>query len=256
MTRIVFVLLFLLSSLLTGREFFHADGDWIAQGVQAVEREIRRAETLETGLPREQLSQPPKFSGSPYVELNSNIPFFHGENPLPEGYESYSPLDDLGRCGPAEANLSPSLMPTGKREPIGMIKPSGWHTVRYDDVIEKKYLYNRCHLIGFQLAGENANERNLITGTRYLNVEGMLPFENRLSHYVKTSGNHVRYCVTPDFREGELVARGVRLEAESVEDKGKGISFNVYCYNVQPGIEIDYKTGNSRLKTDSWEGVK
>ncbi len=247
MTRFVFFLLLLLA--LTGEELFHAsagDDEKIFQTLWNEEKQIHSEKEPKTGLPKEHLSDIHFFSGIPYVEVNSNIPFFHGETPLPEGYESYSPLDELGRCGPAEANLSLSLMPTGKREPIGMIKPSGWHTVRYDDVIDKKYLYNRCHLIGFQLAGENANERNLITGTRYLNVEGMLPFENRLSHYVKTSGNHVRYRVTPDFREGELVARGVLLEAESVEDKGRGITFNVYCYNVQPGIEIDYKTGDSR----------
>ena len=187
----------------------------------------------------------PAYRGRPYVEINSNIPFFHGEKPLPENYENYSPLDALGRCGVAEANLSVALMPTGKRGPIGMIKPSGWHTIRYDATIDKKYLYNRCHLIGFQLAGENANERNLITGTRYLNTEGMLPFEKQLAGYVKRTRNHVRYRVTPVFMGDELVARGVLLEAESVEDNGRGISFNVYCYNVQPGIEIEYLTGES-----------
>ena len=186
------------------------------------------------------------YHGTPYVEINSNVPFFHGEDPLPDGYEEYSPLDSLGRCGVAEANLSVSLMPTKKRDPIGMMKPSGWHTVRYDDLIDKKYLYNRCHLIGFQLAGENANKLNLITGTRYLNVEGMLPFENRLASYIRKTHHHVRYRVTPIFIGNELVARGVLLEAESVEDSGRGVTFNVYCYNVQPGIEIDYMTGNSR----------
>ena len=187
----------------------------------------------------------PLYHGVPYIEINSNIPFFHGEASLPEGYEEYSPLDQLGRCGVAEANLSISLMPEGKRESIGMIKPSGWHTVRYDDIIEKKYLYNRCHLIGFQLAGENANHLNLITGTRYLNMEGMLPFERHLINYIRKTKNHVRYRVTPIFVGNELVARGVLMEAESVEDNGKGLMFNVYCYNVQPGIEIDYLTGES-----------
>ena len=187
----------------------------------------------------------PLYNGVPYVEVNSNIPFFHGEKNLSEGYENYSSLDGLGRCGIAEANLSFSMMPTEKRGPIGMIKPSGWHTTRYDALIEKKYLYHRCHLIGYQLAGENANERNLITGTRYLNVEGMLPFENRLANYIKRTRKHVRYRVTPIFQGKELVARGVLLEAESVEDQGRSICFNVYCYNVQPGIEIDYMTGDS-----------
>ena len=189
----------------------------------------------------------PPYSGFPYVEVNNNIPFFHGEEALTNDYEEYSPLDRLGRCGVAEANLSRSLMPTEKRGSIGMIKPSGWHTIRYDDIIDKKYLYNRCHLIGFQLAGENANELNLITGTRYLNIEGMLPYENQLAGYIKNTGNHVRYRVTPLFIDDELVARGVLMEAESVEDNGQGICFNIYCYNVQPGIEIEYLTGNSHV---------
>ena len=195
----------------------------------------------------ESLFDIPAYQDVPYAKINSNIPFFHGEENLPDGYEEYSPLDSLGRCGVAEANISRSIMPTGKREAIGMVKPSGWHTVRYDDIIDKKYLYNRCHLIGFQLAGENANERNLITGTRYLNVEGMLPFENEVASYVKRTGNHVRYRVTPIFHGDELVARGVLMEAESVEDEGRGVIFNVYCFNIQPGIEIDYRTGESRV---------
>ena len=193
------------------------------------------------------LSDIPEYQGNPYVIINSNVPFFHGEGQLPDGYEEYSSLDSMERCGAAEANISHSTMPTGKRGPIGMVKPSGWHTVRYDDIIDKKYLYNRCHLIGFQLAGENANEKNLITGTRYLNVEGMLPFENEVAAYVKHTGNHVRYRVTPIFHGDELVARGVLMEAESVEDGGRGVRFNIYCYNVQPGIVIDYLTGESRV---------
>ena len=145
----------------------------------------------------------------------------------------------------AFANISINTMPTEERGAIGMIKPSGWHTVRYDDLIDGKYLYNRCHLIGYQLAGENANELNLITGTRYLNVEGMLPFENMVADYVEETENHVLYRVTPDFHEEELVARGVWIEAYSLEDNGAGICFNVYIYNVQPGIIINYATGES-----------
>ena len=248
MKKVIYLLLALTVSILTGKNLLSVDAENsapAAQTIQAEEKQFQHEKTPGTALSVEKLSELPAFSGSPYVEVNSNIPFFHGEKPLPDGYEVYSPLDELGRCGPAEANISPSLMPTEKRGAIGMIKPSGWHTVRYDDIIDDKYLYNRCHLIGFQLAGENANKLNLITGTRYLNVVGMLPFENQLTDYVKKTGNHVRYRVTPVFHEKDLVARGVLMEAESVEDNGKGITFNVYCYNVQPGIEIDYRTGDS-----------
>lgn len=152
----------------------------------------------------------------------------------------------MGRCGVAFANICIDIMPTEERGEIGMIKPSGWHTVKYD-VVDGKYLYNRCHLIGYQLAGENANPKNLITGTRYLNVEGMLPFENEVADYVKESNNHVLYRVTPIFESDNLVASGVQMEAYSVEDNGEGICFNVFCYNVQPGIVIDYATGESYL---------
>jgi len=190
----------------------------------------------------------PEFSGVPYVELEGNLPAFTAESMTATAYEVYSPLDLLGRCGVAKACLGPELMPTEERGPIGMVKPSGWQTVRYDDRIEGKYLYNRCHLIGYQLAGENANEMNLITGTRYLNVEGMLPFENQVADYVRETGNHVLYRVTPVFRGVELVARGVQMEAYSVEDEGAGICFNVYCYNVQPGVEIEYLSGTSRAE--------
>ena len=162
-------------------------------------------------------------------------------------WECYAELDLLGRCGSAMACIGRDLMPTEERGPIGMVKPSGWHTVRYDDVVDGKYLYNRCHLIGYQLTGENANEQNLLTGTRYLNVVGMLPFEDLAADYVQETGNHVLYRVTPVFRGLELVARGVQMEAWSVEDNGAGVCFNVYCYNVQPGVEIDYATGESRL---------
>lgn len=187
----------------------------------------------------------PEYSGSPYVEVSGNVPSFTDAD-LSSPAETYTPLDSLGRCGSAMAIVSLETMPTEERGSIGMVKPSGWHTVRYDDLIADRYLYNRCHLIGYQLTGENANERNLITGTRHLNVEGMLPFENEVADYVERTGNRVLYRVTPVFVGGELVARGVQMEARSVEDGGVGVSFNVFCHNVQPGIEIDYGTGESR----------
>ena len=186
----------------------------------------------------------PKYRGIPYVEINDNKPSFSDKDK--DRVEEYSKLDKLGRCGPAFANVGKELMPTGPRESIRDVRPSGWHTVKYDDIIEDRYLYNRCHLIAFMLAGENANERNLITGTRYFNVEGMLPFEIQVADYVKSTGNHVLYRVRPIFKGNDLVARGVQMEAQSVEDGGKGISFNVYCYNVQPGIRINYKDGSSQ----------
>ena len=181
----------------------------------------------------------------PYEILNGNVPEFSEEELSAEVFESYSPLDSLGRCGQAFAMLGRELMPAEERESIGQIKPSGWHTVRYDDLIADKYLYNRCHLIGFQLAGENANERNLITGTRFMNVEGMLPFENEVAEYIEETGNHVLYRVSPIYEGDELVARGVKMEAESVEDAGAGICFNVFVYNIQPGVTIDYASGES-----------
>ena len=196
----------------------------------------------------------PAYAGQPYEAVNGNEPFF-SEYDFSEGsFESYSDLDGLGRCGQAFASVGQDLMPTEDRESIGQVKPTGWQTVKYEEV-DGKYLYNRCHLIGFQLTGENANEKNLITGTRYLNVEGMLPFENMVADYVKETGNHVLYRVTPKFFGEELVARGVLMEAESVEDGGEGIRFCVFAYNVQPGIAIDYETGESRRddsgRTDS-----
>ena len=186
----------------------------------------------------------PKYRGIPYVEINDNKPSFSEKDK--DRVEEYSKLDKLGRCGPAFANVGKELMPTSPRESIRDVRPSGWHTVKYDDILEDRYLYNRCHLIAFMLAGENANERNLITGTRYFNVEGMLPFEIQVADYVKSTGNHVLYRVRPIFKENDLVARGVQMEAQSVEDGGEGISFNVYCYNVQPGIRINYKDGSSQ----------
>lgn len=188
----------------------------------------------------------PSYTGSPYTQINDNVPDFPLDDYTTEAFETYSDLDELGRCGVAYANVCQELMPTQKRGKIGQVKPSGWQTAKYDSV-DGKYLYNRCHLIGYQLTGENANEKNLITGTRYLNVDGMLPFENMVADYVKETGNHVLYRVTPIFTGDNLVADGVQMEAESVEDNGDGILFNVFCYNVQPGIGIDYATG------DNWE---
>ena len=188
----------------------------------------------------------PEYTGEPYVILYGNEPSFtEEERTMTKAYEVYEPLDWIGRCSVTEACVGPELMPTEERGPIGMVKPSGWHTVRYDDLIDGNYLYNRCHLIGYQLTGENANEANLITGTRYMNVEGMLPFENLVADYVQETGNHVLYRVTPDFQGVELVARGVQMEAWSVEDNGEGVCFHVYCYNVQPGVEIRYLDGES-----------
>jgi len=188
----------------------------------------------------------PSYTGSPYTQINDNVPDFPLDDYTTEAFETYSDLDELGRCGVAYTNVCQELMPTQKRGKIGQVKPSGWQTAKYDSV-DGKYLYNRCHLIGYQLTGENANEKNLITGTRYLNVDGMLPFENMVADYVKETGNHVLYRVTPIFTGDNLVADGVQMEAESVEDNGDGILFNVFCYNVQPGIGIDYATG------DNWE---
>lgn len=187
----------------------------------------------------------PEYSGEPYVEINNNKPEFSETELTDESFESYSQLDDLGRCQTAESCIGSDLMPSEERGEIGQIKPTGWHTVKYDNV-DGKYLYNRCHLIGYQLTAENANERNLITGARYMNVEGMLPFENEVADYIHRTDNHVMYRVTPIFEGDNLLASGIHMEALSVEDHGKGVSFNVYVYNVQPGIVIDYATGDSR----------
>ncbi|MBQ7718845.1 MAG: DNA/RNA non-specific endonuclease [Clostridia bacterium] len=192
----------------------------------------------------------PEYSGSPYVVVNDNTPFFKPDDYTKAAFERYSSLDSLGRCGPAYANICTEIMPTEPRGEIGNIKPSGWHTVKYD-FVDGKYLYNRCHLIGYQLAGENDNEKNLITGTRYMNVTGMLPFENEVDDYVERTNNHVLYRVTPFFTGNNLIADGVLMEAYSVEDNGKGVCFNVFCYNVQPGVVIDYKTGESHAADGS-----
>lgn len=192
----------------------------------------------------------PEYSGQPYVIINDNEPYFDKDDLTTQTFEKYSSLDSLGRCGVAYANIGEETMPTEKRGNIGMIKPSGWQIKKYD-FIDGKYLYNRCHLIGYQLTGENANRKNLMTGTRYLNVEGMLPFENEVSDYIKTTNHHVLYRVTPIYDGDNLIADGVQIEAYSVEDKGQGVSFNVFCYNVQPGITIDYKTGDSSRSNDN-----
>lgn len=191
------------------------------------------------------INEIPAYTGNAYAVINNNTPFFTDNELSAVSYEYYSDLDPLGRCGVCVASIGQDIMPTEVRGEIGNIKPSGWHTVKYPEIVDGNYLYNRCHLIGFQLAGENANVNNLITGTRYLNVEGMLPFENMVADFVKETGYHVMYRVTPVFSGDNLVADGVLIEAESVEDNGSGILFNVFCYNVQPGISIDYATGNS-----------
>ena len=188
----------------------------------------------------------PSFSGEPYVEINGNVPYFSSSEYRTKAFEIYSDLDRLGRCGITYACVCRETMPTEKRGSIGQVKPSGWQTVKYD-FVDGQYLYNRCHLIGYQLTAENANVKNLITGTRDLNVDGMLPFENMVADYVKETNHHVLYRVTPIFDGDNLVARGVEMEAYSVEDHGEGICFNIYAYNNQPGVEIDYATGYSWL---------
>lgn len=192
----------------------------------------------------------PSYSGTPYAVINNNVPFFNEKDYTTKSFESYSEPDELGRCGIAFANVGKDLMPTEERGNIGQVKPTGWHTVKYDNV-DGKYLYNRCHLIGFQLTAENANEKNLITGTRYMNVDGMLPFENMVADYVKETNNHVLYRVTPIYQGDNMVASGVLMEAESVEDEGAGILYNIFVYNVQPGIEIDYTTGDSWISKNT-----
>lgn len=202
------------------------------------------------------ISDIPDYSGSPFVYINENEPFFEEEEIFDESFEYYSELDYLGRCGMCVASISEDIMPQGKRENISSVKPTGWHSVKYEG-IDGDNLYNRCHLIGYQLTGENANKNNLITGTRYLNVEGMLPFENMVDDYIEDTDNHVMYRVTPFFEENNLLANGVLIEAYSVEDEGDGISFCVYCYNVQPGIEINYKDGTSKdIRQDEEKKVK
>lgn len=191
----------------------------------------------------------PDYSGNMSIAINNNEPMFDEKLKNTSSFESYSRLDNLNRCGVAVANIGKELMPTEKRGSIGMIKPSGWHTIKYD-IIKDKYLYNRCHLIGYQLTGENANEKNLITCTRQMNTIGMLEYENMVANYIKETNNHVLYRATPIFEDNNLIAKGIVLEALSLEDDGEGIKFNVFIYNVQDGIEIDYLTGESRLSEE------
>lgn len=192
------------------------------------------------------LDEIPEYRGEPYVEINGNRPDFSQEDRNTEAFEAYSSLDSLGRCGTAFANVGQELMPRGERENIGQIHPTGWQHVEYD-FVDGESLYNRCHLIAHQLTGENANERNLITGTRYMNTEGMLPFEEMVGDYVREEDGHVLYRVTPVFEGSDLVARGVEMEGYSVEDQGESVSFHIFAYNVQPGVEIDYATGDNWL---------
>ena len=189
----------------------------------------------------------PEFSGEDYIVLGDNRPNFTEYDLTHISGEFYSDLDSLGRCGVAYALLDRSMMPQGERGSIGMIKPSGWQTIKYPDLIEDNYLYNRCHLIAYALSGQNDNVKNLITGTRYMNATSMLAFELQVMQYLDYSDNHVLYRVTPYFKDKELVARGVEMEAYSVEDQGESLCFHVFVYNYQPGIEIDYLTGNSKM---------
>jgi len=207
------------------------------QKLRKVEQPVRLA-------PAPMFTAIPAYSGEPYAVVNGNIPYFTDSDMTSESFEYYSDLDELGRCGTAYSSVGTDLMPTEKRGSISKVKPSGWQVSKYD-FVDGKYLYNRCHLIGYQLTAENANEKNLITGTRYLNVDGMLPFENLVADYVKETENHVLYRVTPVFEGNNLVASGVLMEAESVEDAGDGVEYCVYVYNVQPGVEIDYATGEN-----------
>ena len=199
------------------------------------------------------LNDVPAYNGKAYVAINNNEPYFTQADYTTASFERYSNLDSLGRCGVAFANVGQDIMPTEDRGDISSVTPTGWKNKNYGDLIDGSYLYNRCHLIGFQLTGENANEKNLITGTRYLNIEGMMPFENMIADYVKETGNHVLYRVTPIFDGDNLLASGVLLEGYSVEDEGEGISFCVYCYNVQPNIILDYSTGESSAERASEE---
>lgn len=234
-----------LLSLLLALPFYQSPAA-AAQGVPPVA--VSTVSSAQTGTPAAAFDPAalPKYSGTPYTAVNGNLPFFTAEEKRNcTAFENYSALDSFGRCGVAYANICRALMPTEERESISEVKPTGWHSSQYD-FIGGKSLYNRCHLIGFQLAGENANERNLITGTRYLNIEGMLPFENMVADYVKETGNHVLYRVTPVFTGNNLLADGVRMEGWSVEDEGEGICFHVFAYNVQPGVILHYATGNNR----------
>lgn len=212
------------------------------------EQECKENETVDDNISLEfDFAKIPEYSGEPYVIINGNVPHFTDEQLSTQAYEFYSELDALGRCSMVYACIGKEIMPTVERGVIGAVKPSGWHIVKYD-CVEGKYLYNRCHLIGYQLTGENSNINNLITGTRYMNTVGMLQFENMVANYIVSTGNHVLYRVTPIFFENNLLASGVHMEAKSVEDNGAGVLFNVYVYNVQPGVTIDYSTGDSTIE--------
>ena len=215
--------------------------------------EPEQTHTAEAAVPQSDLSfgefrlaDVPEYSGSPYAVINTNDPFFTQDDMTTRPFEAYSALDALGRCGSAYANVCREIMPTEKRGDISSVKPSGWQHVEYD-FVDGRSLYNRCHLIAHSLAGEDANEKNLITGTRYMNADGMVPFENMVGDYVKETGNHVLYRVTPYFEGDDLIAKGVLMEAYSVEDAGEGVRYCVFCYNLQPGVEIDYSNGRSRV---------
>lgn len=236
----------ILSLLLTLVVFLSGCGVWFTNDVDGQNALI--IGTTDTWV--DELDDIPEFDDEPYVILNDNKPNFTDDMLSDKAYEFYSELDSLGRCGYAIACVGTEIMPTEERGEIGMIKPTGWHTVKYD-CVDGKYLYNRCHLIGYQLTGENANKLNLITGTRYLNMDGMLPFENLIADYVKETCNHVLYRVTPIYEGDNLLATGVQMEGYSVEDKGAEICFNIFVYNAQPDIEIDYKTGESKLSSDA-----
>jgi DNA-entry nuclease len=217
-----------------------------------VSKDLTQEETAVSAVSQPDISglEIPAYSGQPYVEINNNVPFFDEADKETDTFESYSDLDALGRCGVAFANVSRELMPTETRGEIGSVKPSGWKQAKYEGLIDSDppFLYNRCHLIAYCLTAENANEKNLITGTRYLNADGMLPFEEQVAKYLDKNDHHVLYRVTPVFEGDNLVASGVLMEAYSIEDNGAGISFCVYCYNVQPGVKIDYRTGESELE--------
>ena len=245
----IVLLAFFGTTNLNGVDFLYEN---IYEVMNQAESPLEIVESILSGSSAESvsLSEIPAYSGEAYVVINENVPFFTDKEITDQSYESYSALDMYGRCGVTIACIGQDIMPTEERGAIGMIKPSGWHTVKYD-IVDGKYLYNRCHLIGYQLSGENANEKNLITGTRYLNVVGMLHFENEVAEYVEETGNHVMYRVTPIFEGNNLVASGVEMEALSVEDNGQGVCFHVYVYNVQPGITIDYATGESWLTEET-----
>ena len=220
-------------------------------------QKVNKAESVGDDNSKAVLSEIPAYSGRPYVVINDNIPSFNKYELTVKGYETYASLDSLGRCGGAVASCGREIMPKPDEErgSISSVKPSGWVQAQYD-CVSGKYLYNRCHLLGWQLSAENANKRNLITGTRYMNTEGMLPFENMVADYIRETNNHVAYRVTPIYDGNDLVARGVQMEAYSVEDEGEGICFNVFCYNVQPGVKIDYSTGRSWSDDNNKETTK